>query len=245
MLFFNKKYTLADSGILNGFTDWHCHLLPGVDDGVGTLDETLAILDTYRKHGVKKVWLTPHVMEDCPNAPADLQCRYEALKKEYSALYRSDAIELHLASEHMLDNLFDSRLAKGDVLPIAADNSLLLVETSYFTAPYNMEGKLDDVKRAGYYPLLAHPERYRYMEEKDYDRLLSQSIRLQLDLYSLLSLYDPVAEHKARMLLKKGAYSVVGTDTHSLRQLQAALNSKALKSDDIRRLEQILAASPL
>lgn len=244
MLFFKKRYTLADSGILNGFTDWHCHLLPGVDDGVPSLKESLAILHTYLRHGVKKVWLTPHVMEDCPNEPADLKKKFEALKTAFTTLYPDNELDLSLSSEHMLDNLFDTRLSNGDVLPLASDNSLLLVETSYFTPPYNLEGKLDDVKKAGFYPMLAHPERYRYMDEKDYDRLLEQGIRFQLDLYSLLRLYDPESEAKARMLLKKGAYTMVGTDTHSLHQLKVALASKTLRSADIEQLEQIIANSP-
>ena len=70
---FRKTITFARSGILKGMTDCHSHLLPGVDDGVGTLDESLRILDMMEKHGVRKVWLTPHIMEDIPNETVTLQ----------------------------------------------------------------------------------------------------------------------------------------------------------------------------
>lgn len=60
---FRKKYSLADSGIFRGFTDWHSHIFPGVDDGVQTMDEALEILALYERRGVKEVWLTPHIME--------------------------------------------------------------------------------------------------------------------------------------------------------------------------------------
>ena len=52
---------------MEGFRDCHCHLLPGVDDGVRELHETLKILERWKSLGVKEVWLTPHIMEDIPN----------------------------------------------------------------------------------------------------------------------------------------------------------------------------------
>lgn len=64
---FKKQIPLKASGIFAGFTDWHSHILPGVDDGVQTLEESLAILQQYEVLGVKAVWLTPHIMEDIPN----------------------------------------------------------------------------------------------------------------------------------------------------------------------------------
>lgn len=74
---FRKRIILADSGIFQGFTDWHCHLLPGVDDGVQTVEETQRILSLYEELGVKEVWLTPHIMEDMPNTTASLKARFE------------------------------------------------------------------------------------------------------------------------------------------------------------------------
>lgn len=80
---FRKTTTLAQSGILKGITDCHSHLLPGVDDGVETLDESLRILDTMEKQGVRKVWLTPHIMEDIPNETATLREKFRELEQSY------------------------------------------------------------------------------------------------------------------------------------------------------------------
>lgn len=77
---FRKRISLADSGIFREFTDWHCHLLPGVDDGVQTMEESLQILSLYEQLGVKDVWLTPHIMEDMPNTTSVLKARFEELK---------------------------------------------------------------------------------------------------------------------------------------------------------------------
>lgn len=113
MWFFKKRVSLKDSGIFDGFTDWHSHILPGVDDGVQTMDESLEILHLYEELGVKTVWLTPHIMEDIPNTTAYLRERFAELKAAYDG-----RIELHLAAENMLDNLFEERLENNDLLPL-------------------------------------------------------------------------------------------------------------------------------
>ena len=82
-MMFNKKTTVLDSGMLSGFTDYHCHLLPGVDDGVKELRETLQLLSLWEEHGVKEIWLTPHIMEDIPNTTAALRQRFDDLSAAY------------------------------------------------------------------------------------------------------------------------------------------------------------------
>ena len=83
---FRKKHTLEDSGYFLAFTDWHCHILPGVDDGVQSMDESLQILAEYERLGVKEVWLTPHIMEDIPNTTEKLRERFIELRTAYQAL---------------------------------------------------------------------------------------------------------------------------------------------------------------
>ena len=73
---FTRKKSLLEAGVLRDWTDWHCHILPGVDDGIPTLEDSLAALRWYEAQGVREVWLTPHVMEDIPNTPAQLQARF-------------------------------------------------------------------------------------------------------------------------------------------------------------------------
>ena len=157
---FRKTITFARSGILKGMTDCHSHLLPGVDDGVGTLDESLRILDMMEKHGVRKVWLTPHIMEDIPNETVTLQEKFQELKRSYNG-----TLELALAAEYMMDNLFEERLEKDDLLPLEEGKRYLLVETSYFNPPMELLSVLQRIQKKGYYPLLAHSERYEYAEE--------------------------------------------------------------------------------
>lgn len=135
---FQKKQTLAESGILRGMTDYHSHLLPGVDDGVQTVEESLAILRLYEQLGIREVWFTPHIMEDIPNTTAGLRSRFEQFQKRYTG-----NIRLHLAAEYMLDNLFKERLAHRDLLPIGEEGNHLLVETSYFNPPMDLYGMIE------------------------------------------------------------------------------------------------------
>ena len=95
--FLKRKVSIADSGILKGMTDYHSHLLPGVDDGVKTMAETLKILEEMEKQGIRKVWFTPHIMEDIPNKTADLKKKFAEVQVAYQG-----NIVLHLAAEKAL-----------------------------------------------------------------------------------------------------------------------------------------------
>ena len=217
-MWFRKRKTLEESGFFRGFTDWHSHILPGVDDGVQSMDESLQILAEYERLGVKEVWLTPHIMEDIPNTTEKLREQFAELKAAYQG-----SVMLHLASENMLDNLFEERLEKNDLLPIGKEGKHLLVETSYFNPPMGLNNILLRIKAKGYYPILAHPERYLYMNESDYQRLNSMGIEFQLNQFSLSGLYGKEVQKRAKMLQKQGMYNYIGTDLHRIGTLQKAL----------------------
>lgn len=225
---FRKKVTIADSGIFRGMTDYHSHLLPGVDDGVKTLSESLEILKEMERLGIAEVWLTPHIMEDIPNETADLKKKFAETKTAYQAT--AGTIKLHLAAENMLDNLFEVRLAKNDLLPIEVDGKrYLLVETSYFNPPMDLHNTLKRIQQNAYYPLLAHPERYEYMNMEDYKELKKANILFQLNIPSLAGMYGKEAQKKAEALLKAEMYEFVGGDVHSKKYFQCMVQSEIKK----------------
>lgn len=76
----------------------------------------------------------------------------------------------------MLDALFEERLEAGDILPIGPQANHLLVETSYFNPPMDLHGMLDKMMHKGIRPILAHPERYVYMDKAEYQRLKEMGI---------------------------------------------------------------------
>ncbi|MDE6812026.1 MAG: capsular biosynthesis protein [Muribaculaceae bacterium] len=225
---------LQEAGLLEGFTDWHSHILPGVDDGIPSMDKALEVLATYGQLGVKKVWLTPHIMEDYPNEPEELRKRFDELCHEYDG-----PVELKLAAENMLDSLFEERLAQGELLPIGDAGNHLLVETSYFSPPMNFDELIDDIKSAGYFPVLAHPERYRYMSEKDYISLKERNVIFQVNMMSLVGMYGETARKKAEWLLKKGMVDLTGSDVHRHPALMRGLGQSPSNRDSLEKILEI------
>lgn len=247
MWLFSKKQTLEESGVYKGWTERHCHILPGVDDGVKNMDQALKVLERYESLGITRVWLTPHIMEDFPNTTPELRARYDELRQAYygceggnideiGIFYQNQAkakgkIELMLSAENMMDCILSERLATGDLLPYGDNGDELLVETSYYRPPINFKGMLSDVRSAGYFPVLAHPERYTYMDNDTYDELHQQGVRFQLNLPSLAGAYGQDAAKRAHHLLKKGYYKYQGNDTHSLRSLEHAISAKEISKE--------------
>lgn len=230
MLSFPSLFSRPKRFDYKGLTDWHCHILPGVDDGVEDMETALAILGEYERIGIREVWLTPHIMEDVPNSTSRLKERHEDLLSAYQG-----RIIIRLASENMIDSLFQERLAQNDILPIGHKHNMLLVETSTFNAPIDFEDTLIEIRRKGYYPLLAHPERYAYIQNiRDYQKLKDIGILFQLNLLSLTGYYGKIAMHKSHKMLKNGMYDVFGTDLHRPEQLlylnQLSLTKKSSHS---------------
>lgn len=223
-------------GVFQDFTDWHCHILPGVDDGFKTLEDSLAVLDKYEGAGVKNVFFTPHIMVDMPNETADLKKRFEQLKAAYTG-----RINLFLASENMLDNLFLKRLADKDFLPLP--DKRLLVETSYLNPPVDLFGTLREIEKAGFRPVLAHPERYQYMNDRQYVTLLDNEIEFQLNIASLTGYYGKSAQGRAQWLLSEEGYSYCGTDLHRISQFEHLLASKIRRSSLKELQETVLDVS--
>lgn len=234
MWLLSNKVKVKDSGLLEGFCDYHCHLLPGVDDGVQEMQECLAILGLWEKVGVKEIWLTPHIMEDIPNISSDLKMRFEKVKTVFTG-----EIKLHLAAENMMDHLFMKRLATRDLLPIGKAETHLLIETSYYTPPMDMERMIGCVMEYGYTPILAHPERYLYMNTEDYGKWKQKGVWLQLNIPSLIGAYGQEVQRRAERLLGKRMYDCCGTDTHTLVFAENYLNS-IIQKKTVMAIRQII-----
>lgn len=231
---FKSTKTIRESGLFDNFTDWHSHILPGVDDGMKTMDESLEALAELEQLGVRKVWLTPHIMEDYPNETSELRARFEELREAWKG-----DIELRLAAENMLDNLFESRLEANDFLPIGDEGNHLLVETSYYTPPMGMDDILERTRAKGYFIILAHPERYRYMDEKDYGKLKDMGIAFQMNFMSLAGGYGETARKKAIWLLQKGMIDYTGSDVHRMSMLRNAIY-RGVNKDSVDRLLKVV-----
>ena len=231
--FFNSKVSLKDSGVLEGACDSHSHILFGVDDGIRTLEESLEAIAVEESMGITQLWCTPHIMEDVPNTTEVLKSRFDQLKAAYQG-----RLSLNIAAEYMIDTLFEERLSGKDLLVMKDD--MVLVETSTWTPPFDFLNQLRELQKHGYNPLLAHPERYRYMEKEDYEELVRMGVRLQLNLPSIAGYYGKTAQQKASWMLGKGMYSAAGTDCHRVKALGEPYSRELISKTDIRNLAKIL-----
>lgn len=229
------RHSLLKSGILRGATDIHCHVLPGVDDGSPDLQhsqELLAFMEEVM--GIQRVWLTPHVMQGLDNKATKLRECFDKFREQITS-----GLQLRLASEYMMDAEFLQRIHEG---PLPLGNSHLLVETSYMSAPI---GGLDDlllkVWRKGLKPIIAHPERYMFMEEDDYLRLHSLGYQFQLNLLSLSGYYGGRPKVVAERLLQQGMYDYVGSDLHHVERFDHFLDNMKLTRRQIDTVAELLA----
>lgn len=229
---FKSKYSLLSGDVLKGMTDHHSHILFGVDDGLKTLEDSLQVLEFMEKEGVAELWCTPHIMEDKPNTTEQLKTRFEELQNAYHG-----SIRLNLAAEYMLDTIFEERFSSKDLL-LMKDNTVL-VETSTWNPPPSLYETLRNILSAGYRPLLAHPERYRYLSEPSYERLHKMGVHFQLNLASLIGYYGETAMRKAHWILENGWYSSVGTDCHRFKILQEQLDRAVLKKETLEFIKCI------
>ncbi len=232
------RKTFSSAELLKGKTDYHSHVLPGVDDGIQTLSQSLKTLKTFERMGLSHLWLTPHVMEDYPNETQDLKEKFNVLCSAYKEKSGDSPIDLSLAAEYMLDSLFVKRLENHDLLTII-DESHLLVETSYYNPPIGFNDLLKQIIREGYVPILAHPERYHYMSKSDYKALYSMGIKLQLDIMSSVGAYGEEAQYKALSMLRKGYYYLAGSDIHDLEQFMEIMDVP-VRRNVLRRVKALM-----
>ena len=210
--------------------DIHSHLIPGIDDGAQTIEESLKLIAKMQHLGFDKLVMTPHVMVDA--YPNTSQAIREGLEKLQDAVQSAEInIQLDAAAEYYLDEGFLPRLETGDILTIG--ENYLLFETSYMAAPMHLEELIYAIGAHGYTPLMAHPERYRYVKdpEREYARWRELGVVFQIDTTSLGGHYGKDAHAKARFLLQKGWIDFVGSDTHRMRhleQLETVLSDHAL-----------------
>ena len=229
------KKSITGTEILAGHTDTHCHILPGVDDGTQHMSDALATLKFYEDNGLKRLFFTPHIAQSLhENTPENLRKRLEEFKAEYKG-----NIELRLGAEYMMDEEFSKKVERGDEL-LCASPGTILVETTAGHKPWEMEETLFELQQKGYTVMLAHPERYVYMEEEDYERLKDKDILFQMNILSLDGTYGKHAFNKAKKLLKKGMYDFCGSDWHKKGYHIPHFSEKSFSSSSIKEIAELL-----
>lgn len=211
---FKKKALVLDPIDLSVLkVDVHSHLIPGIDDGSKSMEDTLSMLSRFESLGYQKVITTPHIMWDYYKNTSDIILR--GLDQVRQALqHKGSSLLLEAASEYYLDDYFLRLIEKKEVLTFGSN--YVLFEMSFGSeSPYLAE-VIFQLQMAGYKPVLAHVERYGYwhQQKEKYHEWFDKEVYFQLNINSLTGHYGPEVQKSAQYMIEKGMYSFLGSDCH-------------------------------
>ncbi len=231
---------------MSDFVDLHSHYLPGIDDGVRTLEEGVELCRRLRQAGFDTVMATPHIRTAMfDNRRPELEAAHAAFRKQCG--HAADLPALGLGAEHFFDDVFWTLFERGQALPYPGGKAIL-VELPRERLPLRLERFFFEMRLKKVRPVLAHPERYRPLFKTSdlLDPLLDAGALPLLDLMSLTGKYGRSPRKAAERMVDEGVYYAACSDAH--RPADVALVQEGIAH--LRRrvgdseAEELLAANP-
>jgi protein-tyrosine phosphatase len=232
-----------------GYVDLHCHYLPGIDDGVRTLEEGVALCQGLHGLGYARVVATPHIrtaMYD--NRKPGLEAAYARFRDATAATHGMP--HTGLGAEHYFDDVFWDLFVRGEAVPYPGGKAAL-VEFPSEGFPARVDHRLFEMQVRGVRPVIAHPERYPtlFRRTDPLDPLLDVGGLPLLDVMSLAGRYGRRPRKAAERMLEEGVYFAACSDAHRptdvdtvaealdrLRSLVGDSEAETLLSDHPRRI---------
>ncbi len=211
----------------------HAHILPGIDDGAATLDDSLLLIEGLSLLGYRHLIATPHVYQEFyPNTSDIILEKLDLVRKAVAD--KGINIRIDAAAEYFLDDHLDDLLQKDDILTLPG--GFVLVEMSFVAEYPHLRQTLFDMQLKGYKPILAHPERYPYLNQNmpALQNLVDGGCRLQVNLLSLTGHYGKGPQLAAEKMIKQKLVSMLGTDIHHIQHIDHL--HQLQKNSAIRRL---------
>lgn len=199
--------------------DMHSHLIPGIDDGSKSMEESLELVKRLADYGLKKIITTPHIMSEYyRNTPEIIGMGLEDLRK--SVKNEGISIEIEAAAEYYMDEIFLEKVKSGEKMLTFGDG-YILVETGFINKPQMLLDTIFQLEMAGFKPILAHPERYQYLigDKKLQEELIERKLLFQVNLLSFTGFYSKQVKDFGEWLVEKGVVALLGTDCHNTRYL--------------------------
>jgi tyrosine-protein phosphatase YwqE len=212
-----------DLGLLH--TDMHSHLIPGIDDGSRSMEDSITLIKAMWDLGYRKLITTPHIMNDFyKNTPEIINMGLDSVRAELKR--QGINMELEAAAEYMLDDGFMEKLKAGNLQTFG--NNYILVELSYIAEPPNLNSIFFELQTNGFQVILAHPERYNYWHSdfSKYQDLFDRNILLQMNINSLTGWYSHESKHIAEKLIENNLISFLGSDLHNTNYLNELKKSR-------------------
>lgn len=219
--------------------DFHTHILFDVDDGARTIEDSLTMLKEAMDAGFTHVVLTPHYMEHY----------YEVSKEEASD-------KIYELNNLMQENNINLKLYQGNEIYISSNmhnllengrassingSKYVLIETPMLEKPDNLLEVIYDLKKNGRVPIIAHPERYRFVQN-DFDiiyDLIEQGVLFQINIGSLIGVYGTDVKNVVKKMIKEKIVHFIGTDAHSPKSIYLEINKVIKKLEKYASKEYI------
>lgn len=234
-IFGSKKEVLLDPVDISVLKiDVHSHLIPGIDDGSKSIEESIELLREFQSLGYKKVITTPHVMSDYyKNTPEIILEGLSALK---DAILKEEglSIEVEAAAEYNLDADFENIIDEGNILTFGED--YVLFELPFFQEPPMLNDIVWKLQTKGFVPVLAHVERYAFWFDdwEKIEELKDRGVLFQLNINSLTGHYGPEVKKAAEKLIDNNYVNFIGSDCHNMNHMN--LTKKALKTPYLHKV---------
>lgn len=206
-------------------TDLHCHLLPSVDDGVQTEEESLKILKEYKTNGIDTVVFTPHINH--PTVKTDIALIKEKYK-EFKPKAEAFGIKTYLGSELYLQP------NKKNFIPLF--NTFALIEMPTDTFPVYFMNTVFDLQLDAYEIIIAHVERYKWLIEKPemIAKLKEMGVYFQVNLNAL-------ENKKAEYYRKNNLIDFISTDNHGNKRKPTDLSAYKKYPEITQKMNKILS----
>lgn len=197
--------------------DIHCHILPCLDDGARNMEEAVEMARIAYSEGITKIVATPHYIEDeiCPS-------RYEINHKikELQVVLKSENIEIEIltGNEVYLTNFLPLHIKRGNVTTIN-NTQYILIEFPMFNIPIYTEDVIYNLKLVGITPIIAHPERYRYVIENPniLIKYIDMGALCQINSGSITGKFGKEALKTSKVLISHDMVHFVASDGHASR----------------------------
>lgn len=188
--------------------DIHSHILYGIDDGSKSLEESIEIINQAIEVGFTEIVLTPHYIEES---------KYQTNNKEKESILETlkSNIKLYLGNEVFVNNNLEELLKKQEISTINK-SKYLLIEFPMNQKPKDINNILYELRIKGIIPIIAHPERYDYVEKNPsiVKEWIEEGAILQSNYGSIIGIYGSGPQKTIKKLLKKKLIDVLASDVH-------------------------------
>jgi len=197
--------------------DIHSHVLPGLDDGPARIQDSLEMMRSAQRVGVRAIVATPHCESHRRSLRASvIEDAVARLRAAAAADPEASSVELHVGGEIMLDPGVRAALSAGDVPTLGGSTRFALVELPMLEVPHYAEGVLFELAATGYVPVLAHPERNHELSQH-FDvmlRMMKRGALMQLEAGSVVGAYGPIAQQCAIEMIDRRMCHFIASDAH-------------------------------